>query len=225
MILSAIIEMFRTENAEITDRRITDALLKNWAKFADKEICAITRCIVSDVNFHSVASTSVYDTKYDLSTQISKFYDIDDFPGGGVSFDDEPLVKTSVAELDAEDSSWRKRSAGTPEKYYRRGKYLYFDYPVKTADLDIKVYAVLVSDDFDDDNITPYNQLGYLEPFHYGIVKYLQWKAKAMIGKPAEGQLAQKEFYDYAQFMKKQIGGNKFSPIRFQSPTGIYNPQ
>ena len=223
MILTEILDVFRAENPEITDRVISDVLLKKWAKQGDKEICAVTRCIVADATFDSVVSTTVYDTKYDLAALIPKFFDIDDFPGGGVSFDDEPLVKTTVAELDAEDSSWRERSAGTPEKYYRRGNYLYFDYPVDEAGLEIRVYTVLVSNDFTGDNSTPYNGLAYLEPYHYGIVKFLQWKAKAKVGKPNEGQLAAKEFSDYAQFMKRQIGGNKFSPIRITGNANLYH--
>jgi hypothetical protein len=209
--------MFRTENPEITERVISDTLLKSWALVGDKEICAITRCIVGDTTFDSVASTSVYDTRYDLSALISKFYDIDDYPGGGVSFDDDPLEKTTVAELDENtDGDWRTRSAGIPEKYYRRGKYLYFDYPVEDSGEEIRVYAVLISNDFTGVSQKPYNELTYLEPYHYGIVKYLQWKVKEKIGKPNEGVKAAQEFSAYATWMKKQLGGNKYSPIRFE---------
>lgn len=222
MILSDIVTLFRIENPDITDRVISDALLKKWCLTGDKEVCAITRCIVGDTTFNSVVSASVYNTKYDLTGLIPKFYDIDDFPGGGVSFDDDPLEKTTVSQLDADDSSWRERSAGTPEKWYRRGKYLYFDYPVLTADLEIRVYAVSISDDFNNDNITPYNQLTYLEPFHYGINKYLMWKAKEKIGKDQEKLVAKQEFYDYCSFMKKQLGGNKFSSINIQPKAGYY---
>ena len=107
MILSEIIEMFRCEAPEITEDVVTDALLKKWAKIGDKEICAIARCIVKDFTFNSVASTSVYDTKYDLTSKEPKFYDIDDFPGGGVSYNDKPLDKTSVSKLDKEEDGWR----------------------------------------------------------------------------------------------------------------------
>jgi hypothetical protein len=225
MILTDILDTFRSENPELTERVISDTLLKQWAKIGDKEICAITRCIVGDYTFSSIITTSVYDTKYDLTNLIPKFYDIDDSVGGGVSFDNEPLEKTNVSELDTEDSTWRTRGAGTPEKYYRRGKYLYFDYPVLTADKEIRVYAILVSDDFIGDNSLPYNELTFLEPYHYGIVKYLQWKAKAKVGKPNEAQVAQNEFSTYAQWMQKQIGGNKYSSIRMKPKEYLYqNP-
>lgn len=216
MTRAEIIDMFRAENPEITERVATNTVLNNWCEVGDKLICALTRCIVGDAVFNSVASTSSYDTRYNLTAEITKFYDIDDYPGGGVSFDDDPLDKTSVAELDNENSSWRTRAAGVPEKYYRRGKWLYFDRPIKTAALEIRVYAVLISDDFDNDSKTPYNELEYLEPFHNGINKYLQWQAKLKVGKPEEGPIAQKEFYDFAAMMKKVIGGGKYSPIYFQ---------
>ena len=223
MTLSEIIQLFRAENPEITTQVVSDVLLKLWAKQGDKEFCALTRCIVGDATINSIASSSVYLTKYDLEANIDKFFDIDDFPGGGVSFDDEPLIKTTVSELDKDDPSWRTRSAGTPEKWYRRGKYLYFDYPVLTADKKIRIYSVLVSDDFVGDDTTPYNQLSHLTPYHYGINKYLQWKAKAKVGKPNEAQSAQAEFLDYAKFTKAQIGGNRYSPIKIVSKENLYN--
>jgi hypothetical protein len=224
MTRAEIIAMFRADNSEIPDRVISDAKLHNWALVGDKLVCAISRCIVADITFNSVVTTSVYDTRYDLIEKIDKFYDIDDYPGGGTSFDDKPLGKTTVAELDQETPTWRTRSAGTPKKYYRRGKYLYFDRPVDTADLEIRVYAVLVSDDFNNDNIIPFNQLTYLEPFHNAINKYLQWQAKLEVGKPQEAAKAEKDFYDFVAFMKKMITGGKVSPIRFQ-PGNSYQPR
>ena len=222
MTLSDIIARFRRENPEVTDRVADDPVVKDWAFDADKEICAITRCIVGDFTFDSVVTTTVYNTKYDLISKIPKFYDIDDYPGGGVSYDNDPLDKTSVAELDSEDKDWRTRSAGIPDKYYRRGQYLYFDYPIKTAAKEIRVYAVLISDDFTEDSQTPYNGLSYLEPYHPGISEYLNWKAKTKIGKPGEAQLKRQQFLDYANWMKKQIGWNKYSPIYIKK-SGAYS--
>jgi len=215
MTRNEIIEAFRDENPTIDKRVVSDAVLYDWCKVGDKIICALTRCIVTDVAFDSVVTTSVYNTRYDLSHEIDKFYDIDDFPGGGVSYDDDPLEKTTVAELDELTPNWRTNSAGTPDKYYRRGKWLYFNCPVSTAAKEIRVYAVLVSDDFDNDSKTPYNELSYLEPFHNGINKYLQWQAKIKTRETQDAATAKAEFYDYATWMKKMIGGNKFGPIRF----------
>lgn len=209
-----IIDDFRVENPDITINVISDALLNVWCKKADKEVCAITRCIIDQNG--TVIETAENDTHWDLTAKITKFYDIDEWPGGGVSYDDDRLTKTTIAELDDESPSWRTRSAGTPKKYYRRGKWLYLDRPVDSNIKDIRIYSVLISDNFDDDDKTPYNGLTYLEPFHDAIGKYLQWKGKAKKGKPEEAGLAKTEFFDYCQWMKKMIGGGKYTEIRFE---------
>lgn len=216
MTRSEIIARFRSENPDITERVATDVVLNNFCLDADKIICAITRCIVTDVAFDSIVTTSVYSTRYDLTDRIDKFYDIDELPGGGVSYDDDPLTKTTVAELDILTPSWRTNAAGTPKKYYRRGKWLYFDRPVETAGEEIRVYAVLVSDDFDNDAKTPFNERTDLEPFHSGIISYLIWKTKPKVAKPGEAATAEKDFYSFAEFMKKTISGGKLSQIHFR---------
>ncbi len=223
MTLSEIITRFRRDNPEITERVAGDEVIKDWAFDADKEFCAISRCIVGDFVFDSVATSSVYNTRYDLSAEEPKFYDIDTYPGGGVIFNNVPLDKTTVSELDQQDDgAWRTSSAGTPEKFYRRGQYLYFDCPVKTADLDIRVYAVLLSDDFIADDQEPLNGLAYLEPFHPGILKYLEWQGKLKVGKPPEAQIKRQEFLDYANWTKTQLGGNKYGPIQL-TKSGAYS--
>ena len=194
MTRAEIVAMFKVDNPEITERVITDAQLHNWCKIGDKEICAKTRCIISDFTINSVATTSVYLTRYDLTAHEPKFYAIDDYSGGGVSFDDDPLDLTSISQLDEEDENWRTRSAGTPEKYYRRGKWLYFDRPIETADEEIRIYCALISNSFDDDNKLPFNQLTYLEAFHYSVVLYLQKKAKMKIGNKADELKALSEY-------------------------------
>ncbi len=211
MTRAEIIDKFRQENPEFPTRVIADAVLEDWLEVGDKEFCAITRCIVGDSTFNSVASTSVYLTRYDLSALITSFYDIDEFPGGGVSYDDDPLDKTTVAELDRDSPSWRERAAGTPKKWYRRGKYLYFDRPVLTVS-QVRVYCVLLSDDWNA-NVAPYNQLDYLTPFHQAMVLYITWRAKQKISKPEDAATAEKVFYDYCNWAKKMIGGNKYGPI------------
>ena len=220
-----IIDTFRVENPELTDRVITDAQLYEWCLIGDKEVCAITRCILSDFTITSAATTTVYNTRYNLTTYESKFYAIDDYPGGGVSFDNTPLRLTSIAELDEEDPNWRDRSAGEPEAYYRRGQWLYLDRPISSsyASLTIRIYCSLISNDFDGDNKAPFNELTFLEPFHYAMVLFLQKKAKMKVGKPNEELKAVKEYNDYVAWMKKEIGATKISPIRFQPPANRYS--
>lgn len=219
-----IIAMFRADNPKITTRVINNAKLHNWCKLGDKEISAQSRCIISDFIITSIASTSVYLTRYDLSAEKAKFYDIDDYPGGGVSFDDEPLGRTSVAELDEEDSRWRTRGAGTPDKYYRRGRWLYFDRPIEDADLEIRVYAALISDDFDDDSESPFNSLLHLEPFHGSILKYLEWRMQQTVGKRQDAMKARAELDDYIRWMRKEISGGRVTPMQFRPASNRYQP-
>ena len=216
-----IVAMFRRECPEITDRVVKDPVLHDWLLIGDKNFCTRTRCIVTDFTFNSVVSTSVYATKYDLTAQESKFYDIDDCPGGGVSFDDEPLDETSPAELDENNDGWRTSSAGVPEAYYRRGKWIYFDKPVETAGKVIRVYASLISDDFDDDSKTPFNQLTYLENFHSALIMYLKWRSKR---NKQEAREALSDYVDYCNWAKKEISGGKNRPVTFQPVTNMYNP-
>lgn len=208
-------EDFRTENPEITDRVITDALLNSWMKKANKEICAIARCIVSNVSSTFTASTSAQ--YYDLESLISKFYDIDDSPGGGVYFNDIPITKSNPAEMNQNKRTWRSSSTNTPKKWWRRGKYLWFDV-VPSAAEDVDIDSILLPDDFDADEKEPYNELGHLQVFSDGINKYLQWRCKQKVGKPEEAMTAQKSYYEYTTWMKKMVNSSKAAPI-FLRPT------
>ena len=58
--------------------------------------------------------------------------------------------------------------------------------------------------------------LTYLEPFHPAILKFLQWKAKAKVGKREDAERARQEFVEYTLWMKKEIGGMKYTAIRFE---------
>jgi len=209
-----IVEKFRTENPDITKNVISDTLLYDWCLTADKEICAATRCI-TDQNGTTI-TTAEDDSYYDLTDKIDKFYDIDDFPGSGVLYNSKRIEKTTMAKLDEDYPNWRSRSSGTPREWYRRGQWLYLDRPIDSKEYNIKVYSVLISDDFDDDDITPFNQLSFLEPFHDGINKYLQWRGKQKKGNDNEAMIAKQDYMDYIAWMRKTIGGNKFGPIYFQ---------
>ncbi len=212
MIRSEIIETFRQQCPEIPTRVISDVTLQSWLQAGDKEFCAETRCIV-DVD-GTQWLTAINDQYYDLASKIANFYDIDDYPGSGVLYNGKRLTKTTMGELDMDNNNWRANAAGTPKKWYRRGKYLYFDRPIDTASLYVRVYAVLISDDWTTD-IAPYNALAHLEPFHPAMVLYLIKRAKAKVGKPEEAVAAAQEYMAYLQWAKKQLGGNKFAPIHF----------
>ena len=214
MIRSEIVDQFRSENPEIPSRVVLDTVLYNWCQEGDKLFCAETRCIVDQDG--TAWNTAINDEYYDLASKITNFYDIDDYPGSGVVYNGKRIEKTTMASLDTESSNWRARSAGTPRKWYRRGKYLYLDRPIDTAGTNyMRVYSVLISDDWNAD-VMPYNALAHLEPFHPAMVLYLTAKAKAKVGKPEEAVRAQAEYMAFVKWAKIQLGGNKSAPIFFR---------
>lgn len=197
-------QVFRDENPDIPDRVVSDTTLNSWCLLADKEICCETRCIVTNESetFDTVAGSWYYD----LSSKIEKFFEIDDFPGGGVYYDDDPLKKITPGRMNTIDSTWKLRSNGTPTRYWRRGQYLWFDRP-NEASSEIAVDAVLYPDDFDSDTKEPYDGLTHLEPYHEAIVRYLEWRAKQKSGKDGESAIAFKNYTMYRSNMKKKIRG------------------
>ena len=213
MIRSEIVSQFRNEHPDIPSRVISDTILENWLALGDKEFCAETRCITDQDG--TEWDSAVDDIYYDLASKITNFYDIDTFPGSGVLYNGKALTKTTMAALDAESSNWRDRSSGTPKKWYRRGKYLYLDRKIDTVSIKVKVYAVLLSNDWITD-IAPFNALAHLEPFHSAMVLYLTKKAKAKVGKPEEALAAAQEYMAFVGWAKKQLSGNKGAPIYFR---------
>jgi hypothetical protein len=205
---------FRQETPEVTTRVIADTVLDSWCEEADKNFCAKTRCIVGDKTFSSVIGTA----SYDLTQEIDNFFDIDEYPGGGVAYNSKRVDQKTIAEWDNRRSSWRSASNGVPVEYVRRGKNIIFNCPASTV-VNIKVYSVLISDDFNDDGIIPFNQLSYLEPYHYAIVLFLQGKAKALNAKDQEKAIAMLEYEDYVKWAKKEINGGSLGRIQFVKPT------
>lgn len=206
-----VIARFREECPEITTRTISDAVLQSWCIVGEHEVCAKARLIKGDKTFPSIIGIDAYD----LTDKIAKFYDIDDLPGSGVIYDNDQLTKTSAAELDQLNESWRDNSNGTPDKYFRRGKFLNFEQP-PDAVVDIQVYTILVSDDWNDDNIDPFNQLSYYEPHHYVMVLYLIMRAKSKVGKPQEKADAKAEYKDYVDSMKEVEDRGDHSAIQLK---------
>lgn len=211
---------FRAENPEITANVITAATLHTWCFDGDKEVCAKARLIVDSDTINSVTGQSAYDL-----TALDKFFSIDEMPGGGIyrvntDGTGKRLSKTSKAELDSEKSRWRTAASGLPVSYFRRGKYMIMNCPCSSSVDYFDVDYVAISDDFDDDAKLPYNQLPYLVTFHPAINFYLNWRAKAKVGKAEEAATA-KEAYDmYVLWMIKSVGGEKFGPITLR-PTGL----
>lgn len=208
MIRSEIKAKFREENPEITIRVLKDSVLNSWLEEGNKEVCIKTRVIV-DQNGTTI-STVENDQTWDLTNEIPNFYDIDSYPGSGVTYDDKRIIEKTMAQLDEEARNWRSRNSGTPKAYYRRGKWIVLDRAIDSAAEDVKVYSVLIPDAYTDD-VAPFNQLTYLEPFHYSLIYYLQKRAKMKIGKSGEEVKALQEYDAYIKWMKKELGGGKYT--------------
>lgn len=211
MIRSEVIDQFRVANPDITAKVVTNSVLYDWCELGDKDFCARTRCIVDQDG--TTISTTEDDQYYDLTSEVANFYCIDSYPGGSVTYNDKRLTQTTIAKLDSQSSNWRSRASGTPREYYVRGKYLYLDRPIDSNEEDIKVYAVLISDDWDSD-VAPYNALTYLEPFHYGMLLWLTWKMKKKKGKREDATIAHQEYIEYTKWVKGELGGEKYGILQ-----------
>jgi len=198
-------QLFRQDSPEVTDRVCSDTVLNSWIDLANREAGCAARCIVSNIpeTFHSVEDLQYYD----LESNIDNFYDIDDVPGGGVFYDDSPLTKTSPAEMNYKSSQWKSKDSGTPKKWWRRGKFLWFDYAPDTGDLDIEVDCVYIPSDLSTDASEIFNGLGHLQPYSEAISKFLQIKAKELLGKYNEATQAMQHYQKYVAWMKAQVAG------------------
>lgn len=216
-----IITRFREENPEITSNVASDITLKSWLIIGNQEIVAKTRMIVASSSFDIVAGTAAYD----LNALLSKFFDIDEYPGGGVSIVDTSgketrLGKTTKAEIDNNKSNWRTESSGTPREYYRRNNFLHLRPVPSSSIVSINVDYAVIANDFNSDNIEPFNELTHLRPFHYSLVLYLKMRAKAKIGKPEDVAMAMNEYNGYITWIEKELGGGKYGNIYFR-PKGV----
>ena len=209
---------FRVENPEMTERVITDGQLDSFMLSGNKEICCLTRCIQTN---ETQVIDSVEDTQYyDLEGNIDQFYDIDDMPGGGVYYDDVPLSKKSASEMNYINKRWKTQDSGTPRYYWRRGKYLWLDRAPDEDDVEIGVDAILIPDDFNDDGKEPFNEIGSLQVYADGILKYVQYRAKQKIGKHDEAAIAQKDYAAYIKWMGKLVRSSKFGAVHMR-PSGV----
>lgn len=224
MLMSDIIQRFRDENPELDATVIPDATLMAWLLIGDSEICTKCRLINSQNN---IITPVVNQSAYDLTLTSTSFLDIDEMPGGGVvvfyndnSTSYKRLTKVTKGWLDNNNSQWRIAGQGKPLYYYRYGQYLnLYPSPDDTV-TKITVDLILISNPFNNLNIMPFNQLPYLVNFHYGLVLYLTWRAKAKVGKQEESDTAFKLYDMYVQWMIKLVGGGKYGPIEFR-PSGL----
>jgi len=211
-----IIAKFRQENAEITTRVITDDVLASWLLSGNLDYATRLRCLVDQDG--QTISTIEDQTYIDLTAEISNYYAVDEFPGGGVLYNNKRIKFATIGELDKENVAWRSRTAGTPKKYYQRGQFIYFDRPIDSNAEDVKVYCILLPDDFDADDKEPLNEIIFYRPFHDGLVRYLEWRAMGKIGKPQDETKALGIYERYIKWARREIGATKYGPISFINP-------
>jgi len=205
-----IIQRFRAENPEITERVKNDTVLNSWLLEGNLNFATAAKLIPKVDTFTS----SINEDEYNLTTYFSDFIEVNEFPGGGVAYAGKRLDLTSRAEHDRKSRSWRSRASGTPKKYYRQGELLIFDRPCEDAQtVTVDYYAR--PDDFNDDNIEPFNQMVSLKPYHYGLVLYLQGRAKMAVGKDQDKLTAMVEYEQYVKWCAKQVRGGRSSTIQY----------
>lgn len=207
-------QRFRAENPEITDRVITDTVLNVWLQIANEEVGCETRCIMS--NTPTVIDSIEDQQYYDLESNILRFFDIDDMPGGGVYYDDVPLTKKSAAEMNHIKRSWRTQDSGTPKYYWRRGKYLWFDKAPDDDDVEIAIDSILIPNSLTNDTQKPFNEIGNLQVYSEALSKYLQWRCKQKVGKQDEAVIAYNDYLKYVVWMKKRVKAAKLGSISIQ---------
>lgn len=220
MTRAEIITRFREECPDVTTNVVSNTQLQNWCQVGDKEICAKARLIKGETTITASTSTNAYN----LTLNITNFYDIDDFPGGGVVYDGKAISLTTIAELDEITPNWRSNATGIPKRYYRRNQFLYLD-RVPSSAVSMIVYAILVSEDFDDDSKLPFNQYTFLEPFHYSMVLYLKKRAKALLEKDESNAYgrAVTEYEDFVKWMKKEVNRGTLHTAQFRPQKGYVN--
>lgn len=222
MLMSDIIQRFRDENPELDQSVIPDAILQAWLLIGDQEVCMKVRLITIENN---VIPAIAGQNTYSLTNINPLFFDIDESIGGGVcqyptNTNYKRLTKVDKAWLDVNTSRWRTAAQGAPKYYYRSGTNIVVYPTPNTAILQLTVDIVLLSNPFNNLNIMPYNQLPYLAPFHYALVLYLAWRAKAKIGKDEESDTALKVYSGYVDWMIKTIKGGTIGPKELR-PSGL----
>ena len=216
MTRTEIIAAFRAENPDIPSNVVTDPTLNSWLIEGNKDFCMQTYCITGSGSFSATVGTDTYDlTDSDSDAYIENFLDIDEFPGGGVTFNGKRIRFVTKSDLDHKTRSWRSNSNGTPEKYFMRGESITFERPPSVAST-ITVDAILYPDDFDNDNIEPFNQRPSLSGYSYGLVYYITFRAKRAKKKKATADAAELEYQNYVTRARKRIRKGTHGPIQFR---------
>ncbi len=210
-----IIARMREENPEVTENVASDSVLQSWCEAGNLEVATKARLIKGETTFSSI----VNETNYNLTTEIPKFYDIDELPGSGVIYDNRQMDMKSVALIDQERPSWRTQAAGVPRDYYRRNQFLVLGRKPSSIK-DILVYTVLIPDALDDNTKTPFNQFTHLEAFHYSLVLYLEKRVfGGKVKRPGSEMTATAEYDAYVEWLSDEVNRGIYGNIQIRRPT------
>lgn len=210
-------QRFRAENPEITERVLADSTLNSWLTEGNRLFSTSVRMFTKTISFTSVIDQDEYNIVTEAINDGYAFFDIDEFPGGGVAYNGKRIDRVSKSDLDSTSYHWRSRDSGTPKAYYRKNDLIIFDRPCDAA-LTIDVDVIVEPDTFNNDTIEPFNGLSYLRPYHYSLVLYLQGRAKMAVGKDSDKARAMDEYENYVRACKRNLEGGRSGVIRFTPP-------
>lgn len=158
------------------------------------EIAYVTAAIPKNNSSDPIDLTADNDD-YELP---SDFLCID--PDGGVQYlnaDSEwdPLKQTTMDWLDENELSWRTNESDDPEYYYIKGNYIYlYPKPDTTRANALMIHYGTIPTLMAAEADEPFNNLTYLDPFHYLVALKVKIQAKQAKGKFADATILSQEY-------------------------------
>jgi len=132
--LSVLVTSVRYAVNEATASFWSDAEIGLYLNEGQEVFCTKTKCLAKYYT-HTLEAT---DIKNDREIRLNS--DFLAFAEGGVTYEGEQIIQTSIKALDEWSGDWRD-DTGTPTRYYIRGDMIGF-YPIPTAGDDIAYYGI-----------------------------------------------------------------------------------
>lgn len=200
-----------TRNALVAD-------VNDWIKEGNSEFVMATRCLVAEYTI-----TTTEDIRYyDLTDSEPLFLDVDN-NSGGVWYDDRSLTQTDLSELSNADRRWRAHLDGTVTKWWTRMAILWLNKnPEGSKELIVSI--VKKADPLIQDSQTPFDAVGFLEPYHMALVKYAQMRFKGSQGKTEEMAISKGEYGEYIEACRSRLTTGRSGSASLEPDAGIYQP-
>lgn len=196
----SLLEIRNQVRRNVEDLNITSAL-ESWTDTelnflinqGQREICDETYCLYTSSSITTVAGTQEYTLDSDI-----QFVD-------RVIYDNLPLVKKTIQELDREISTWLSTSSGTPTSYY-------IDYEKKRVGVYPKpgtgtliLYHQMIPTDLSSDADIPFNTVYKYYPYHHVIIDYVLSYIYYQIGDQKKYDWAQQRYYFGLNRFKRNV--------------------